>query len=459
MPKTKTMNLAELIPADYNPRKDLRPGDPEFEKLKNSIKELGYLAPITVNERTGRIVGGHQRLKAMLDLGYTTAEVWIVDLNEQQEKMANIALNKISGDWDEEKLQNLLNELAKDESLSLDLTGFDLDEISNYLDLEEEFEDEPEDFDADELAETIVSTYTRTGDVWHLGPHRLAIGDSLSPEIVAAAADGQTMDMVFTDPPYNVAVNVGDIEDLKARNRRTDGKIVHNDAMSDSEFYKFLLEFYKRALEITKPGGPIYVCHADSEGLNFRRAMIDAGWELKQNLIWVKNTIVMGRQDYQWQHEPILYGWKPGAAHFWNGARDKSTVYDDEQDLRKLDKKELIKIINELRNDRITTVFRQDKPHRSEDHPTMKPLELCRYYIRNSSIRGHRVWDSFMGSGSTLIASEQLGRICHGVEMDLTYSQVIIERYINLKKNGGEDVFVIRDGEKIPYSQARLLLE
>ena len=453
--KTKVVKLKDLKPAKYNPRIDLQPGDPEFEKLRTSLKRFGYLDRIIYNERTGNIVGGHQRYKVMIDEGIEEAEVTVVDLDDADEKALNIALNKISGDWDDDMLAELLNDL-NNQDYDLELTGFDSDEIDSMLnDFEDEQEVLDDEFDAEQEAELIVEPYVKKGDIWKLGPHTIVCGDSLNPDDVKAAADGHTMDMVLTDPPYNVALGYNETpEEAKKRNRRTDGKVVANDAMDNDEFYQFLKTAYTRMFEVTKKGGPIYVFHADSEGLNFRKAMIEAGWDFKQNLIWVKNAIVMGRQDYHWQHEPILYGWKPGAAHFWNGERDKSTVIDDDMDFRKLDKKELISLIYELKNDQNTSVIRHYKPATSEEHPTMKPVPLVARLIRNSSLKGHRVWDSFMGSGSTLIAADKTGRIAHGLEFSEVYAQVIVERYIRHKGNDGEDVKVIRNGKEIPYHEA-----
>jgi DNA modification methylase len=440
--ETRIVKLTDMKPAKYNPRKDLQPGDPEFEKLRNSIKKFGYLDRIIWNDRTGNIVGGHQRYKVLSFEGIAEAEVTVVSLNDDDEKALNVALNKISGDWDEDLLAELLNDLEQNE-YDMDLTGFDQEEIDNYLDKYTDNQDveEEEPFDPEEEVEMIIEPYVQTGDLWILGPHRLKCGDSLNEQDVAAAADGQTMDLVITDPPYNVNYE------------SSSGMKIDNDHMADQEFRNFLFEAFSRMLEITKKGGPIYIFHADSEGYNFRGAMKDAGWDLKQNLVWVKNSIVLGRQDYHWQHEPVLYGWRPGAAHFWNGERDKSTIIDDEVKLKDLDKPQLIELINELRNHEKTTVTRVSKPRHNDEHPTMKPPRIIRQYLKNSSMRGHRVWDSFMGSGSTLIAADQIGRIAHGTELDRKYAQVVVERYIRHKGNDNE-VYVIRDGKQIPYAEA-----
>ena len=459
--QTQTVDIGELNPAPYNPRKDLQPGDPEWEKLRNSIIEFGYIDPIIWNRATGNIVGGHQRFKILKAEGIEEFEVSVVHIeDEEKEKALNIALNKTGGDWDENKLAALLTELSEE---AQQLTGFADEELDDYLDAydpdaaDEDYSTDPEDFDPEEEAELIVSPYVKTGDVWEIGPHRLYCGDTIEPGAAKIATGGKEVNMVLTDPPYNVNYVGGNREEMKALNKRTDGLKIMNDHMSDNDFYKFLFAAYKNMIEVTVKGGPIYVFYADMESQNFRGAMKDAGWELKQNLIWAKNTIVMGRQDYHWQHEPVLYGWKPGAAHFWNGERDKSTLYDEEQSLKGLDKKDLIAIISELRNDRFSTVTRASKPHRSDEHPTMKPLNLIRYYLRNSSIRKHIVFDGFLGSGSTLIAADQIGRICYGIEKDPRYAQVIIERYIRHKENDGEDITLIRNGKRVPYHEAALM--
>jgi DNA modification methylase len=266
--------------------------------------------------------------------------------------------------------------------------------------------------------------------------------------------DGASADMVFTDPPYNVDYEGGN------------GLKIQNDKMENDAFYQFLFEAYKNMINHTKEGGGIYVCHADSEGLNFRKAMIDAGWLLKQCLVWVKNSLVMGRQDYHWRHEPILYGWKPGAAHNWFGDRKQTTVKEVPRDIsisKQEDGKYLITFLDGLRDISFKvdnyeiiepgddTVWRIDKPKKNDVHPTMKPIELCANAIRNSSARGQIVLDLFGGSGSTLITSEQLKRRCYMMEFDSVYSDVIVERYIELKE-GDSDVFLLRDGKQYHYS-------
>lgn len=407
----RNMNIADLKPAKYNPRKDLKPGDKEYEQLKKSILAFGYVDPIIVNSRNNVVIGGHQRLKVLAELGNTTVDVSIVDLDEQKEKALNIALNKISGEWDMPLLQDILFELNTD-GFDLDSIGFSLDELTQFDLCEDEGEASEDDFDVDKAVEDIKESVSKPGDIWLLGRHRLLCGDATRAEDVRRLMDGKLAAMVFTDPPYNVDYVGKTADELK----------IQNDKMSDADFYKFLLQSYTNMLEAVAPGGAIYVCHADSEGLNFRKAMQDAGWLLKQCIIWVKSSMVLGRQDYHWQHEPILYGWKPGAAHNWYGDRKQTTTWEI------------------------------DRPSRNGEHPTMKPIELCATAINNSSRTGDIILDIFGGSGSTLIAAEQTGRTSYIMELDPVYTDVIVNRYI-AQVGGDNGVYLLRDGVKTAYSE------
>lgn len=437
--------ISKLNAAPYNPRLDLRPGDKEYEKLKKSIVEYGYVDPIIVNRRGYVVVGGHQRLKIMKDLGYKEVEVSLVDLDPVKEKALNLALNKTGGDWDMPKLQELLAELQEEGLDDIEITGFDEGEIYEIMntvfpeeeDPEEEVEED--DFDADGAAANIKTPKTQPGQIWLLGRHRLICGDATNPADVARLMAGKLATMVFTDPPYNVDYEGGTDEKLK----------IMNDKMADADFYKFLLAAYNCMLDATAPGGAIYVCHADSESLNFRKAMLDAGWLLKQCLIWVKSTFVLGRQDYQWRHEPILYGWKPGAAHNWCGDRRQTTVIDNFAGITVVPGPDsttltinsgvqtvIIRVpsyeVLHKGDDGDTTVWRFEKPARNGDHPTMKPVALCARAIHNSSRIGDIVLDLFGGSGSTLIAAEQTGRIAYLSELDPVYCDVIVQRWEEL---------------------------
>lgn len=295
------IQVNKLIPATYNPRKDLKPSDEEYIKIKNSIENFGFVSPLVINKDM-TVIGGHQRLKVLIELGYTEIECIVVDLDKTSEKALNIALNKIQGDWDEEKLENLLKEL-KTENFDLELTGFNSEEINDLLD--DFFETTEDEFDVDKAVEEIKTPISKKGDIWILGNHRLMCGDSTSSEDVDNLINGETIDLCITDPPYNV--NYGSINESGYGKQRENGNKILNDNMDDESFYLFLKAFYTQMIRVLKPGGAYYIFHADTEGYNFRKALIDAGGQVKQNLIWVKNTFVLGRQDYQWKHEPCLY--------------------------------------------------------------------------------------------------------------------------------------------------------
>lgn len=429
----RVMPVEAVRPADYNPRVALRPGDPDYEKLKTSVTDLGLIDPLVWNETTGNLVGGHQRLQVCIDSGYREVPVFVVHLSEEKEKQANAALNKITGRWDEAKLRDMLNSL---DPASVAAAGFNAKDLrALYADSEELVEDH---FDFDESLEEHKTPKTKPGDVITLGRHRLMCGDSTSRTDMEILFDGAQADMVFTDPPYNVDYKSGD------------GKKIMNDSMKEEQFYEFLLQAFRVQFEHVKEGGGIYICHADSEGLNFRNAMVDSGFLMKQCLVWVKNSLVLGRQDYQWQHEPILYGWKPGAAHSWCGNRKQTTVLNPGEPLSVRKEKDGTytlsfmsgySVINvNVPDYKVTgrsedgTVWLFDKPKASKEHPTMKPIALCGKAIQNSSERGQIVSDPFGGSGSTLMAAEQTGRVCYTMEMDPRYCDVIVDRF---QKFGG----------------------
>lgn len=379
------INIEKLKAAEYNPRKDLKPEDEEYQKIKRSILEFGYVAPIIVNADM-TVIGGHQRLKVLKELGYEEVECNVVDLDKTKEKALNIALNKITGEWDNSKLEELLAEL-KETDIDMDMTGFTFDEVDNILkDIEGSKED---DFDLDQALNEIEEPTTRPGDIWILGKNRLMCGDSTQKENVLRLMDKQEADMLLTDPPYNVDYEGKTVDALK----------IENDNMTSTEFYNFLLDSFRNMFEVTKCGSSVYVFHADTEGLNFRNAFNAVGFKLAQCLVWVKNTFVMGRQDYQWRHEPILYGWKEGAGHYFINDRKQSTVLEF------------------------------DKPTRNAEHPTMKPIDLLVYLIKNSSKENDLILDFFGGSGSTLIAAEQVKRRCYTMELDPKYCDVIVKRW------------------------------
>lgn len=406
-----TAKTDSLIPYARNSRTH---SDEQVAQIAASIKEFGFLNPIIVDGENG-IIAGHGRLLAAQKLGID--EVPVVEaahLTEAQKRAYIIADNKLAlnAGWDNEMLALELGELGE-LGFDLGLTGFDEDEIAALM----PDEIEPGLTDEDAVPEVQDDPVTKPGDVWLLGNHRLMCGDSTIIDDADRLMGGKKADMVWTDPPYNVDYEGGT------------GLKIQNDSMPDASFRQFLVDAFVVAYSVTKSGRPIYVAHADSEGENFRGAVRESGFLLKQCLIWVKNSMVMGRQDYQWQHEPILYGWKPGEAHKWYGEFTKKTVIDDDVDVKKLDKKELVALVNKLRNSKCTTVIREDKPYRNDIHPTMKPVALVGGMILNSSRPEDVVLDLFGGGGATLIACEKHNRNACLMELDPKYCDVIIRRW------------------------------
>lgn len=402
-------NTADLLPADYNPRKDLKPGDAEYEKLKRSIEQFGYVEPVIWNQTTGRVVGGHQRLKVLMDMGMTEVDCVVVAMDEEKEKALNIALNKISGDWDKDKLALLIADL-QGADFDVSLTGFEPAEIDALF--KDTLKDGVKDDDFDVGAELAQPTMTKPGDVWTLGRHRLICGDSTKAETYDLLMGGAKANLVITDPPYNV-------------NYEGSAGKIKNDNMADEAFYNFLLDAYTQMHSAMADDASIYVFHADTEGLNFRRAFADAGFYLSGCCIWKKQSLVLGRSPYQWQHEPCLYGWKKNGKHQWYTGRKETTIWEF------------------------------DKPKKNGDHPTMKPIPLLAYPIMNSSMSNSVVLDPFGGSGSTLIACEQTDRICYTVELDEKFCDVIVKRYIE-QVGGADGVTVQRDGLTYKYSEVEV---
>lgn len=402
-------NTADLLPADYNPRKDLKPGDAEYEKLKRSIEQFGYVEPVIWNQTTGRVVGGHQRLKVLMDMGMTEVDCVVVAMDEEKEKALNIALNKISGDWDKDKLALLIADL-QGADFDVSLTGFEPAEIDALF--KDTLKDGVKDDDFDVGAELAQPTMTKPGDIWTLGRHRLICGDSTKAETYDLLMGSTKANLVITDPPYNV-------------NYEGSAGKIKNDNMADEAFYNFLLDAYTQMHSAMADDASIYVFHADTEGLNFRRAFADAGFYLSGCCIWKKQSLVLGRSPYQWQHEPCLYGWKKNGKHQWYTGRKETTIWEF------------------------------DKPKKNSDHPTMKPIPLLAYPIMNSSMSNSVVLDPFGGSGSTLIACEQTDRICYTVELDEKFCDVIVKRYIE-QVGGADGVTVQRDGLTYKYSEVEV---
>ena len=399
--------IERLIPAEYNPRKDLKPGDSEYEKLKRSIEQFGYVEPVIWNKTTGRVVGGHQRLKVLIDMGITEVDCVVVELSEEKEKALNIALNKISGEWDKEKLALLITDL-QGADFDVSLTGFEPAELDDLF--KDSVKDGIKDDDFDVESELKKPTITKPGDIWTLGRHRLICGDSTLPHTYEMLMGDTKANLVITDPPYNV-------------NYEGSAGKIKNDNMENDAFYGFLFNAFVNMEHFMADDASIYVFHADTEGLNFRKAFSDAGFYLSGTCIWKKQSLVLGRSPYQWQHEPILFGWKKCGKHLWYTGRKESTIWEF------------------------------DKPKKNGDHPTMKPIPLLVYPIMNSSMSNTVVLDPFGGSGSTLIACEQTDRICRTIELDEKFCDVIVKRYIE-QVGGSENVSVQRDGLTYTYDEA-----
>lgn len=402
----KNLSVDALRPAAYNPRKKLKAGDKEYEKIKNSILEFGYVEPIIVNYDM-TVIGGHQRLTVLKDLGYTEVQCVEVHIEDENKvKALNIALNKITGAWNEQLLADLIVDLQA-ANFNTDFTGFEAPEIEQLFSKVHNKDIKEDDFDVE--AELQKPTMSQAGDVWLLGRHRLVCGDSTLPETYTKLMDGKRANLVLTDPPYNV-----DVEE-------TAGKI-KNDNMPDEDFYKFLFAMFVNVEQNMERDASIYVFHADSKGLIFRQAFHDAGFYLSGCCIWKKNALVLGHSPYQWQHEPCLFGWKLGGKHQWYSDRKQTTIWE------------------------------YDRPKSSKEHPTMKPVALMAYPIQNSCMSNCIVLDPFLGSGSTLIACEETNRICYGIELDEKFADVIVRRYIE-KVGSSDGVFLLRDNVKIPYSE------
>lgn len=401
-------NVKDLLPADYNPRKDLKPGDPEYEKLKRSIEQFGYVEPVIWNEKTGRVVGGHQRLKVLTDMGITEVDVVVVSLSDEKEKALNIALNKISGSWDNEKLALVIADLQGTD-FDVSLTGFDPEELDDLFRDDVKNGVKEDDFDVDE--ELTKPCFSKAGDLWLLGDHRLVCGDSTKAETFALLMNGKKANLVVTDPPYNV-------------NYEGSAGKIKNDSMAEEQFEQFLLDAYLQMEAAMADDASIYVFHSDSHGLAFRKAFDAAGFYLSGCCIWKKQSLVLGRSPYQWQHEPCLFGWKKKGKHQWYTGRKESTIWEF------------------------------DKPKKNGDHPTMKPVALVSYPIMNSTMTGCLVLDPFGGSGTTLIACEQNGRLCYTVELDEKYCDVIVNRY---KEQVGSAANITCQRDGLTYSYEEIL--
>lgn len=400
----KMMNLRDLKPYPKNAKKHPQQ---QIKNVAESIKEFGWQQPIVVDEQNVIIIG-HCRYQAAKLLGQETVPVHVAKgLDENQVNKLRLLDNKTNeSEWD---LDLLLEQIP-----TLEFDNYEID----WGIPEEENEVEEDDFDVDSAFDEIEEPISKPGDIYQLGEHRLMCGDSTNRDDVDKLMDGATADILETDPPYNV--NVSNSQGMK----------IENDNLTNFEFKAFINDAMGNASRVLKAGGSFYIWFGDVEDISFRESCFNNGLSIRQCLIWVKNGFVLGRQDYQWQHEPCLYGWKEGAAHYFIDDHTQSTVIEDKPDINKMTKAELKAVLKEMLDAKIaTTVMHADKPIKNTDHPTMKPLKLLGKQIANSSIKGQTVLDLFGGSGSTMIVCEQLERKCYMMEYDPKYCDVIIKRW------------------------------
>lgn len=401
----KLVDVDKLIPYVNNARTHSKE---QINKLRASIREFGFINPVII-DRDYNVIAGHGRILASQEEGIDKVPCVFVDyLTDAQKKAYIIADNRMAldADWDEELLKIEIESL-KDEDFDLSFTGFDESELLDLFGDDSKSKVEDDNFDLSSALEK--ASFVEKGDVWTVGKHRLMCGDATSKEDVQTLMGDTKGNLILTDPPYGVSF------------KSSSGLTIENDSMKNDEFYNFLLSAFKNMADHLEKGGSAYVFHADTEGLNFRKAFVDSGFHLAGCCIWVKNSLVLGRSDYQWQHEPVLYGFMQNGKHRW---------YSDRKQ---------------------TTIWNFDKPKKNSNHPTSKPLDLLSYPIGNSTQENAVVIDTFGGSGSTLMACEKMNRICYTMELDEKYASVILRRYVE-DTGDMDNVYVIRNGKKIPYA-------
>lgn len=403
--KLEQVPIDKLVPYARNARTHSKE---QIAQLRSSLREFGFVSPAVIDSDYNILVG-HGRIAAAREEGYKTVPcVFAENLTEAQKRAYILADNQLAlnAGWDEDMLSVELSDLQADD-FDLSLLGFDEKDLEKLMMDPDDNGAKDDDFDLSAALEK--ASFVEKGDLWTVGKHRLLCGDATSAKDVDTLMAGKTANLILTDPPYGVSF------------KASDGLTIENDSLKGDEFYKFLLSAFTNMADHLEKGGAAYCFHADTEGLPFRKAFIDAGFHLAGVCIWVKNSLVLGRSDYQWQHEPILYGFLQNGKHPW---------YSDRKQ---------------------TTIWNFDKPKRSKNHPTSKPLDLLSYPIRNSSQENAIVLDTFGGSGSTMMACEQMNRVCYMSELDPKYASVILRRYVE-DTNRPEDVYVERNGKKIPYS-------
>lgn len=403
--------LEKLVPYVNNARTH---SAAQITKLRSSLREFGFINPVIIDCNYG-IIAGHGRVMAAKEEGIAEVPCVFVDyLTEAQKKAYILADNRFAQDagWDEELLKLEIESLEAAD-FNVALTGFDCAELEDLF--RDNVRDHVKEDDFDVKAELKKPAFSKTGDLWCLGPHRLFCGDSTKAESYDLLMNGKKANLVVTDPPYNV-------------NYQGSAGKIKNDNMADDAFYQFLLDAFTQMEHAMADDASIYVFHADTEGLNFRKAFSDAGFYLSGTCIWKKQSLVLGRSPYQWQHEPCLFGWKKSGKHQWYAGRKETTIWEF------------------------------DKPKKNSDHPTMKPIPLIAYPIMNSSMINCIVLDPFGGSGSTLIACEQTGRICHTIELDEKYCDVIVNRY-HEQIGSSDGISVIREGQTYSYAEIAAQVE
>ena len=416
--------IAGLRPYDNNPRDNASAVEP----VAASISQFGFINPV-VATMDGEVLAGHTRIRSAVALGIDKIPVVRVDMTADEARAYRLADNRVAefSRWDMELLAQEAD-LLKDSGIDLALFGFDTSALADLLAPVPDMADDPEEANAE-----AVSPRTAVGDLWRLGEHRLLVGDATDAAQVARLMDGETADCWLTDPPYNVAV--GDKYAMLERSLHRGSKAraeshIENDDMEGTAFLVFLVAAFRAAADALKPGGSGYVWHADMEGLNFRRAVAEAGLDLKQCLVWVKGHFVISRSDYHWRHEPCLYVRKPGAAHYFTADRTQDTAMESPApDFDAMGEAELRELLKRILARKNQTVLRYGKPTRSADHPTEKPLGLFAQLVRNSTRRGEIVLDTFAGSGTTLLACEKAGRKARCMELDPKYATVILDRW------------------------------
>ena len=400
------VDINKLVPYANNARTHNKE---QILKLRSSLREFGFVNPVII-DREYNVLAGHGRIEAAKAENISEVPCVFADhLTEAQKKAYILADNRMALDagWDDELLSVEMQEL-QELGFDLSLTGFDEKELTDLLGVDADGEAKEDDFDLSAALEK--AAFVQRGDIWTVGRHKLMCGDATSVEDVSALMGDTKANLILTDPPYGVSF------------KSASGLTIQNDSMKNEEFYTFLLSSFQRMAEHLEKGGSAYVFHADTEGLNFRKAFIDAGFHLAGCCIWVKDSLVLGRSDYQWQYEPVLYGFMQNGKHHW---------YSDRKQ---------------------TTIWHFDKPKRNANHPTSKPLDLLGYPIGNSTQENGVVMDTFGGSGSTLMACEQMNRICYTMELDEKYASVILRRYVEDTGNA-DGVYVVRDRKQIAYAE------